>query len=143
MSGTAAAISELKRLQRNFAEYQTQTAKALQEVRENNRRTVEEHTTRITQCKLIIRHLMEYKDSSEQKIRELEQANALAMQHSSDQANGTLQWMADIEKRVDNLKWDVGELQARDGSFERWRKQWSSDEGIEPTAGFSCATDGH
>lgn len=70
---------------------------------------------------LIIGHFREYKNSSEKRILKLEEANAWALQHNSDQANATLQWTGELGKRVDDLERKVGDLEEK--AFQRGRVQ--------------------
>jgi len=119
-----------------FEEPKSQTEKGLE------KGLGEELTSQIKKCKLVMKDFMEYKKSSEKRIQKLEEA-------ISNQADATLQWFGEIEKRVDDLvERKAGGLKRKaddieeeffnaGGSSEAWGREYS------PLHVFSCTTDGH
>ena len=135
-----------------FEEPKSQTEKGLEkglrEVRETNRSGVQELTSQIKKCKLVMKEFMEYKKSSEKRIQKLEEA-------ISNQADTTLQWFGEIGKRVDDLERKSESLERKAGGLKRkaddieeesfnaggssevWGREYS------PLHIFPCTTDGH
>lgn len=77
----------------------------------DNKSTVQELTTRMKATELIVDHLLERLNSSQHRIRKLEDT-------ISNQGNATVQWVGGVENRVNDLEQKVGDLEKE--SFSRW-----------------------
>jgi len=75
-----------------------------------------------------MRDFLEYKNSSEQRIKELEDRCEQMEKVFSAKVNGMLGWIEEIGKETESIRKETDELRVE--SFRRWQEQWSSSEGV-------------